>query len=193
MLAMAEMGLVSTQIDAANLDLSPYRSGLLTKEQIGRYGIDGQQSVESFQQELAWLQQQKVPLDTVIPIKAMSLVEEDLVSVCKTLEEANLLQVFELWASASHVTSAVMSAMSSARVQRLVSDGEVSCAAEACGQGAAIVINSVQEAQQKLLLYGRNGLVAAHVGLYPDPGSASAIQHLEVPLTPQCGGAKVGL
>lgn len=162
---------------------SPYSTGLLTAHDALRVGLTCLQAPQLYRDEFAWLAQQDLASDAVLPCTAHGA-GALLPHWCVALGAAGGQYRVALALDAADCTDALFAALPPARIARLeVAGARADMPASASAWSARIVTAEDGAARRlKSSQYGRNGNLVMHTGFYFDAKQAPGIYHLEVPL-----------
>ena len=170
------------QVDNVKLQ-SPYLSGLLSAEDVARFGITADQPQGITAAELEWLAANRPPTGTVIVIEALRQAPADLLALAPRLGAVDGIP-FELHVQSGALSTEVLQAFKLCSLSRLVVSGDLPEGMAAQGDSLQIVAaESAQDRYTKASTYGKNGNIVLHTGFYFDAKQTPGIYHLELPLS----------
>jgi hypothetical protein len=136
---------------------SPYLSGLLHREDVERLGLSADQALSTFKNELAWLSRCQPPIARTT-VHALGCSAQQVRAVAQALIEAAADTAWSILTDAPWPAAETSELKLPRRIE---------------------LVSSVPEAASPRV-YGANGVIALHTGLYPDATLTAGVRHLEL-------------
>ncbi|MEH6433515.1 hypothetical protein [Massilia sp. DD77] len=162
---------------------SPYLSGLLAAEDVGRFGMTADQPQALTIAELEWLAANRPASGTAIVFEALRQGPADLLAIASRFGAVEGAR-FELHVQAAALSDEVLQALALPSVARLVVSGDIPDRIRAQAGSLQIVpAESAEDRYARASIYGKNGNIVLHTGFYFDAKQTPGIYHLELPLS----------